>query len=553
MPPRIEVDDSDEDLVDEAERSLLNATQRDSSWSLGSTAAEVPQRKWWHVPDEKIQDLVCDLASPTNDASSSMGRSARQSRMNSMSRTCGSISTGSIGCGGLFGRFTLHEGSPTHRDGSKSNPPDVPTPLAEVVMRRYSKIASGEHPAKEATVQVEAAAAPAGGDVADPAGTPQRGWWKVDDYTIEQMVESTIEEHGGSLLAAAKSSSPHSPLARGGAAMVGRADGTGSLLERSFLSGSVASSSRAPAPRSRSLNDNAEAEKLLVYIYFVDSGDTMSLKVHPDMKLGPPKPPPRNCFTDMFGQGASTKGFSEQARQYDYRHRKFAATQRPGWTKSWESSFKGMIERISGIESSRLRLKHRGSPLSMDHFTLRSYGITHDSEITVFIQPDRLGQDPVLAVTTAHERRAEKSQSMRTSFTGGPASASPKHRDVTLASTIKYQRRQHEGVSGGHGQTSQYSLRHSPYLKECKSDGDLWIMPKWVSQENPRIFADVGIGLDGLGSASVAPEFALEAPWLQDVNDSNMSTVREAMAQRHPDGSTLPDQSFFGRSVSKRR
>merc|ERR1711924_14513 len=47
------------------------------------------------------------------------------------------------------------------------------------------------------------------------------------------------------------------------------------------------------------------------------------------------------------------------------------------------------------------------------------------------------------------------------------------------------------------------------------------LMPKWVSQEHPKLFAPVGIGLDGHGGVCNFEDFNLKGIWTPPVDHPN--------------------------------
>merc|ERR1712139_311643 len=66
------------------------------------------------------------------------------------------------------------------------------------------------------------------------------------------------------------------------------------------------------------------------------------------------------------------------------------------------------------------------------------------------------------------------------------------------------------------------------------------LMPKWVSQEHPKLFAPVGIGLDGHGGDRVFEEFSSQGIWTAPVDHPNqrgenqygLQRVRESIAAK---------------------
>jgi len=215
------------------------------------------------------------------------------------------------------------------------------------------------------------------------------------------------------------------------------------------------------------------------------------MRVSPELHLGPAKPPPPNPFTEVFGQGASTKGFDAPTRPFDYRRREFGRTQRADWSPEWSTSLKEMIARVTDIAPSRQRLTFRHAPMAIDEMPLRTYGISSGDTL----------QMRVLRAAPAEGR------------------------ETTLACT---RRKQIAGAQQQHGAgSSGWSLRDSALLANCKADGDIWLMPRWVSQANPQLFAPVGIGIDGRGGHRALSQYAETPIFLSDANNGKMQSVRE--------------------------
>jgi hypothetical protein len=243
-----------------------------------------------------------------------------------------------------------------------------------------------------------------------------------------------------------------------------------------------------------------------VNVFFIESGDTLVIRLHPDTRIGPAKPPPANCFTQLFGLGAGTNDFDHRARHFDYRRRQFDKTRRPGWRPPWTKSLKGAIARLTEIEPSRQRLTHRNFPMSNDELTLRSYGVQDGETISLRVghpaptdkggSRDELFLASQLRMSRVHERQRRD------------ASALPDGADNSPA--------------GG-----AYSLRNSKYIGSCKCDGDVWMMPRWISQSCPNLFA---AGQNGIKNGRRPKgEFGTMPIYLPDVNDSKMSDVRESV------------------------
>jgi hypothetical protein len=236
-----------------------------------------------------------------------------------------------------------------------------------------------------------------------------------------------------------------------------------------------------------------------VWIYFLQSEDFMRVRVPLDLPAGPPKAPSSNRFTDMYGLGASTKGFDLAKHTFDHKRRLFTPANTEDWVPEWGGSLKQLIEEYTEIEASRIRLFYRQVPLSNDELTLRSYGIKDGETISLrirrWVPGGSLGRDVLLATS----KRLEPSTQERS----------------------------------GSSKYDGFSLRFCKRIKECRNaNGDVYMQPKWCSESNPRLFAKVGVAVDGSGNF-VAAQNHLEQPiWIQDKDNEKLRRVRLAVAGR---------------------
>jgi len=309
------------------------------------------------------------------------------------------------------------------------------------------------------------------------AGGDGRASWKVSDQQIEQLVLSM-------------SSAPPSQASRRASSQAGGA------LRASGLGRAGAATISASASAPARLADDGRID---VWIYFLQSEDLMRLRVPLDLPAGPPKAPSSNRFTDMYGLGASTKGFDLAKHTFDHRRREFTPANREDWVPEGGGSLKQLIEEYAEIEASRMRLFYRQIPLSNDQLTLRSYGIKDGDTISLriqrFVPGCSMGRDVQLATSKRLEPSAEE----------------------------------RSGASKYDG----YSLRFCKRLKEFRNaNGDVYMQPKWCSEMNPRLFAKVGVAVDGAGNFSAAPN-QLDAPiWIRDKDNEKLRRVRLAVAGR---------------------
>lgn len=241
--------------------------------------------------------------------------------------------------------------------------------------------------------------------------------------------------------------------------------------------------------------------KICVNIFMVDSGDTLLLRVPSDLRIGPSRPPPPNRFTDIFGQGASTKGFAQRDKSFDYKRRELGSTQRPGWTPEWIPSLKGLVEHLTGLEVDRQILSYKNMTMAQDDLTLAARGIKGGETLQLRAQQKRHA-------------------------TGG------KGREVALATTKRREevlkRQRHQQASSNEG-SAVASLRQSRHLSKCRSDGDVWMMPRWIHNDSPELFSRVGAGVDGHGGHTVRPDFESTPIFLSDATDCSMARVREVV------------------------
>lgn len=399
-----------------------DADQR-ASTPLASSSSAVELRglqnrpKWWHVPDEKIDQLI-ERAGKSSD-----------NQPNARS---------------LRGARSVRFDEPPEDDA-----------LDRMLRRTADKFAEHEPPA-EGEGQLDK-------------------WWKVSDDRIMEMV----------LGMSAKAANPDGVFVHSGKSALGKA---------------TSSSARSLA-NSRACASRRREERLVVQIEFIDSGDMLTLKVPPDMRLGPATPPKTNRFTDIFGQGATTKGFDKKIRSFDYGRKQFGSTQREQWSPEWTTSLKAMIQNLTQIEASRQKFFHRQSPMTSDETSLTSYGVRNGEVLQLQIQKWTPGagvhKDVVLACTKRKRDMIEQRKA------------------ATTADGPKY---------------DGYTLRDNKNIREYnRADGDVWMMPRWISQSCPNLFAPVGCGLDGDGGMQIRTDFASMPIYLTDRNDSKLSRVREVV------------------------
>lgn len=295
-------------------------------------------------------------------------------------------------------------------------------------------------------------------------------WWKVSDEKLTELVLGMAANPGGT----------RSSLARAGESV---------LCEKACSSA-----------RSRNKRGASEGRQIVVNIFFVDTGDTLSVKVPLEMRLGPAPSPMRNPFTDVYGQGASTKGFDKSPRSYNYMRRQFGTTQKEQWTPEWTTSLKDLIAHFFHIDLPKQKLICRGVALTCDETNLGAYGIQDGDVVSV--------------------------QNPRCMFNKG------QKKDVVLACTkkkrdLEEQRREEELVKGP--KYDGYALKKTTYFQKCNLEGGARLMPRWVSQEYPKILALTSVGVEPTGGSTPRIGFESTPIYLPDALDKPLSRVREAV------------------------
>merc|ERR1712039_197159 len=191
-----------------------------------------------------------------------------------------------------------------------------------------------------------------------------------------------------------------------------------------------------------------------------------------------------------------------QVRSFDYRRKQFGRTQKEQWAPEWNKSLKTLIEELTRIEPSRQKLFHRSAPMTSDDITLQSYGLQDGDVLQPQIQKWTPGSGPQRDVLLACTRRKQEMIEQRN---GKQATTGPKF--------------------------DGYTLRDNKDIRKYnRADGDIWMMPRWISQSCPNLFAPVGIGVDSSGGMKPRPEFNSMPIYLPDAHDSKLSRVREAVS-----------------------
>jgi hypothetical protein len=165
------------------------------------------------------------------------------------------------------------------------------------------------------------------------------------------------------------------------------------------------------------------------------------------------------------------------------------------------TTLKDKLAAAMGVDVSHLRLMFRSVLVSSENATLLSYGVTDGTtmQLRVHKSPATGRCEVVLACAakqSATEAEREKDEALCLRPYGLSSPAARKRLDDRFA---------RNGVS---------------------------LVPKWISQEKPKLFAPVGIGFDGHGGHNPFTEFASQGPWQSPSSESlGIQRVREAMAQ----------------------
>lgn len=300
-----------------------------------------------------------------------------------------------------------------------------------------------------------------------------KDWWRVPDERIDKLVRSL-----------SKSSAKLSPVR-------GKSLGSSATLSATAL----ATLSAAASPvRGQQPAGGAKMGVLTLHILVVENGETLSLRVPRSLRAGPGRPPPANPLTDIFGEGASSRGFDATAAYLDCCFRFSSIRRRTQWTSLKASSLKGLIAMATEVEPARQRLCYRGGAVTLDDMSLASYRL-RDGEL------------------------------MELHFLPPPSSSPPVKREVVLACT----RKRHEVKEKSKNASRKPVSSAGDYGVLRRPDGDVQILPRWNHKGDANVFSKVGIAVDGDGSHRVKPVFEREPIYLADANDPKLSRVREAV------------------------
>lgn len=246
-------------------------------------------------------------------------------------------------------------------------------------------------------------------------------------------------------------------------------------VERRGSGSRPASKESTGSRRSSSSSCSNRNGRIRIQVYVPESGDTFSLLIQPDALIGPSdaseNAPMENRFPEMLGSMACTTALDEAPCSFDFQWQQSCPKQAetPRTEASDKDSvrlkhsvtLKDLIEHFTGVELIHQRLHFRGTPVGMPHATLRSYGITDGATMQLHISRRRVD-------TPAGECTRTRARNQ-------------KH--------------------------STFSVKNVSQFQGANPGDEFWPMPRWVWQQKPKLFAPLGIGMDGNGGAAPCEKF----------------------------------------------
>eukprot|EP00928_Gymnodinium_smaydae_P080578 TRINITY_DN64246_c0_g1_i1.p1 TRINITY_DN64246_c0_g1~~TRINITY_DN64246_c0_g1_i1.p1 ORF type:complete len:579 (-),score=128.69 TRINITY_DN64246_c0_g1_i1:95-1633(-) len=493
---RAEEVDSDEDLAMTATASASTAaTLAEDSVSFnvegsgtgtsaaGGAASTGRRKKWWHVSDDSINELVHSMSVDSSALDGVGSSSSQRSRLRARSKSSSSLGTSPLAASSsaaLGARSGPGEASAGERSGTRERERSVrfdveaETDAVDRMLQDVKTIRLSDPDALDGAGD---------GEHREEDEDAEKSWRVSDEQLLRHIVNTAAKVDAESQF-------------RNSLTFAGQKLVRGSMLRSSSVPEAIAVRSAKGAEAAR----RGEC-KIAVKIFFVESGDTLVLKVKNNMKIGPPQAPKTNAFTEMFGLGASTKGFCESKKGYDFKRRQFGATQRPGWRPAWTENLKNVIAHWIDVDADKLRIYHKNNVMA-DELNLSDYGVADGETLTLsFVRSD------------GKEAKPQK--------------------DVTLSSSTKkvhaanWELRREQILSGNTDFLAPgFTLRKVKDLRRCNPGEDVWMMPKWVSQSMPNLFAPVGAGVTGDGSMKAPNKFEDMPIYLPDIEDSSLERVR---------------------------
>lgn len=183
----------------------------------------------------------------------------------------------------------------------------------------------------------------------------------------------------------------------------------------------------------------------------------------------------------------------------DVRLESGSSSQVEGGTANDEHTLKTMVAKICGIEVLQIRFSFRGSPLGNDENTLCCYGVADGDTVQLRLRR--------LSAAAHRESCAKEIQQDEDNRLRPYVQLSPSAR--------------------------------SRFDQRCAENGAS-VMPRWVSQEKPKLFAPVGAGLDGHGNDRPFEYFNEQGIWIPPVDHVNhrgqnqygLQRVRESLSAK---------------------
>ncbi|CAE7256483.1 unnamed protein product [Symbiodinium sp. CCMP2592] len=303
----------------------------------------------------------------------------------------------------------------------------------------------------------------------------------------------------------------------------------------------LATSASAPVLRGR-MGPARTDQKINVLIHFVDSQDVMTLRVSPDLRIGPAQPPKGNRFTDIYGLGANTKGFAE-FKKFDYQRRQWLGGFRKEWVPAWSESLKGIVHDLTGMEIARQRFFWRNVPMNNDNLTLRSWGVKDGDGLQLRFQA-KISPQQLEVMRKACQAATASAGDVERSIASMMDPSLPVKAEMessTSSDFFKPNRRQEEASKPApkrkkpekmrvmlKEEATSANLRNSRHLKRCSSKGDVWMMPRWISQQTTGHFSPTGNPKTTVLNRE--PEkFAEKSIFLSDAFGADVRRVRQSV------------------------
>lgn len=177
-------------------------------------------------------------------------------------------------------------------------------------------------------------------------------------------------------------------------------------------------------------------------------------------------------------------------------------------------SLKSEIAQSLGIDAMQIRLMFHGTPLGDDEKTLKCYGVADGETVQLRLQKHcAAGRNDVILASAKKKCGEHAEWDKDEMLCMRPFAMQPQSARARLSN-------------------------------RCAQNGAA-LMPKWVSQEHPKLFAPVGIGIDGHSGDRAYEEFSHKGIWTPPADHPNMrgqnqfglQRVREGAHRAHARGS----------------